>query len=157
MKSYFCTLCLLMAVPMVWAGPICWYEPADAAQTDEITVWYDATQGAAGLNNYAGDVYVHAGVITNASTSTSDWKHAPQWCDNSAKYLMQRSADNPNLYSLTMTPATYFNLDDGETISSLAFVFRNEDGAVVGKDNGDADIIVRFGAQTHTRTANSVG
>ena len=147
MKSYFCTLCLLMAVPMAWAGPICWYEPADAAQTDEITVWYDATQGTAGLNNYAGDVYVHAGVITNASTSTSDWKHAPQWLDNSAKYLMQRSADNPNLYSLTMTPATYFELDDGETISSLAFVFRNENGAVVGKDNGDADIIVRFGAQ----------
>src|SRR5678815_2476921 len=48
----------------------------DAAQTLVITV--DATKGNQGLLNYTptADVYVHIGVITNLSTSPTNWLHS---------------------------------------------------------------------------------
>lgn len=45
--------------------------------TSSFTIIMDASKGNKGLNNYAttSDVYVHTGVITNASTSNSDWRY----------------------------------------------------------------------------------
>lgn len=126
------------------AGKICWYEPAGASRYDTITVWFDATLGTGHLKGWTGDVYAHAGVLTQESNSTSDWKHAPNWGDNSPKYKMTRSASNPDLYSLTMVPESYYGLTDDEELVSLAFVFRSPDCKVEGKDDGAADIIVDF-------------
>ena len=45
--------------------------------TDNLSITVDASKGNGGLNNYSSlnDVYVHTGVITNLSTSGSDWKY----------------------------------------------------------------------------------
>ena len=42
-----------------------------------VVITMDATKGNEGLLNYTPvtDVYVHIGVITNMSTSSSDWKY----------------------------------------------------------------------------------
>src|SRR5665811_824038 len=42
-----------------------------------VVITMDATKGNQGLLNYTPvtDVYVHIGVITNMSTSSSDWKY----------------------------------------------------------------------------------
>ncbi|MFX8316410.1 hypothetical protein ABTL66_19415, partial [Acinetobacter baumannii] len=44
-----------------------------------IVITCDATKGNQGLKDYTptSDVYVHIGVITNLSTSQSDWKYVP--------------------------------------------------------------------------------
>ena len=89
---------------------LCCYEPKGATQDDEITVYYNATRGNAALKGYTDDVYCHIGVLTLESTSTSDWKHTPKWGDNSVKYRLTRSVTDPDIYTLRLTPKTYFGL-----------------------------------------------
>src|SRR5947208_2312730 len=45
--------------------------------TGSVVITMDATKGNQGLLNYTPttDVYVHTGVITNLSTSPTDWKY----------------------------------------------------------------------------------
>jgi len=52
-----------------------WTEPFFPRPNQPITVYFDATQGTGGLKDCGCTVYVHTGVITNSSTSTSDWKN----------------------------------------------------------------------------------
>jgi len=112
--------------------------------TGIIELTYDATKGTAGLKDYTGadGVYAHIGVITNISTSNSDWKHAPTWGDNSEKYKLTSLGNN--MWKLTITPnmSTYFSLNSGETVKKLAMVFRNGLKTKEGKDTGGTDIFV---------------
>ena len=48
--------------------------PAFPSQNDTVTIIYDATQGNGALTGVV-PVYAHAGLITNQSTSPTDWKH----------------------------------------------------------------------------------
>lgn len=110
-----------------------------------ITLVYDATQGTAGLKDYAGTdgVYAHTGVITNESTSSSDWKHAPsKWGDNAPKYKL--TALGNNKWQLLITPdmTSYYGLNSGEVVKKLAFVFRNGKATKEGKATGGADIFL---------------
>lgn len=110
--------------------------------TDDVAaeIIFDASTTA--LNNYtADDVYAHTGVITNLSTSTSDWKYAPNWLDNSAKYKLTRIENNKWKLSMPSGVRTYYGVPTSEKIVKLAFVFRNGDGSKEGKDNGK-DIFV---------------
>lgn len=137
-----------------------WYRRESALPTDEITVYFDATLGNAALKDFTGDVYAHSGVLTSESSSTSDWKHAPTWCDNSQKYLFSRSTVDPNIYTCVMTPSTFFNLNENEVITSLAFVMRNADGSKCGRDlvsGNECDIIVPFVNKGTSVTNNTLG
>ncbi len=106
-----------------------------------VDVVFDATLGAGGLNNFTGtNIYAHTGVITTASTNTGDWKHAPTWLDNSAKYQMTPLGSNKWKLSITPSIAAYYNLTASEVVTKLAFVFRNDTGSKEGKDLGGANI-----------------
>ena len=109
-----------------------------------IDIIYDATLGTAGLKDYTGTdgVYAHTGVITNASASSSDWKHAPTWGDNSDKYKMTSLGNNKWKLSITPDMTTYYGLSTGEVVSKMAFVFRNGLATKEGKDTGGTDIFV---------------
>jgi 1,4-alpha-glucan branching enzyme len=109
-----------------------------------IDIIYDASLGTAGLKDYttSDGVYAHTGVITNASTSSSDWKHASTWGDNAAKYKMTSLGNNKWKLSITPDMATYYGLSAGEIVSKMAFVFRNGLSTKEGKDTGGADIFV---------------
>lgn len=111
--------------------------------TGEIEVIFDASLGNAGLKDYAGtDVYAHTGVVTNASATDADWKHAPAWKDNSPKYLLSKVSDNKWKLLITPNMAGYYNLNTGEVVRKLAFVFRNGTASREGKDVGGKDIFV---------------
>lgn len=110
--------------------------------TGVVEVIFDATKGAGGLQGFTGDVYAHTGVITSASTSDSDWKHAPTWPDNAAKYKLTSMGSNKWKLLITPNMQSYYNLSSGEVVRKLAFVFRNNDGTKEGKDTGDKDIFV---------------
>lgn len=109
-----------------------------------IEIVYDASLGTAGLINYTGSdgIYAHTGVITNYSTSDSDWKHAPAWGDNSAKYQLTSLGDNKWLLLITPNMVGYYGLTTGEIVEKLAFVFRNGLKTLEGKDTGGKDIFV---------------
>src|SRR3989339_1165450 len=95
--------------------------------TGQIEIVYDATKGTAGLKDYAGadGVYAHTGVITTASATDKDWKHAPTWGDNAAKYKMTSLGSNKWKLIITPNIAGYYGLTTGEVVTKLAFVFRN--------------------------------
>ena len=114
--------------------------------TGEISIIYDAAMGTAGLKDYAGSdgIYAHTGVITDKSTSDTDWKSAPAWGDNSSKYRL--TAQGNNKYKLVITPnmTGYYNLTatTGTVVKKMAFVFRNGLKTKEGKDTGGKDIFV---------------
>lgn len=102
-------------------------EPALPIVNQPVKIIFNAAQGSAGLKDYTGDVYAHTGVITDKSTSGSDWKYAPTWGDNSAKYKLSRIS--ANIYELQISPdiASYYGVPSGEKILKMAFVFRSGD------------------------------
>ena len=101
-------------------------------------VFYAPAQSNPEMANVA-ECYAHTGVITTASKSDSDWKHAPEWLDNSDKYKMTKDGD---LWKLEITGGlkAYYGLADDEVVTKLAFVFRDATGNVQGKTTGGTDI-----------------
>lgn len=120
-------------------------EPA-LVQTDshDIVITFHADRGNKGLAGVGASekVYAHTGVITNTSTSDSDWKYAPSWGDNSAKYQMTWVA--PDTWILTIPDIReYYGITSSSvTVKKLAFVFRNADSSKEGKGEGGSDIYV---------------
>ncbi|SHK79205.1 Por secretion system C-terminal sorting domain-containing protein [Hymenobacter psychrotolerans DSM 18569] len=119
-------------------------QPLFFQDTTPITLTFDATQGNAALAGFTGPVYIWTGVITNLSTSNSDWKHvkSPSFTAPDPAALLTRSATNPNQYSISFTPRTFYNVPAGEQILKLAMVFRNANGTIVGRASGGGDIFV---------------
>ncbi|NBV05590.1 MAG: hypothetical protein EBS08_08020, partial [Cytophagia bacterium] len=49
--------------------------PRFPTDTSLVTILYDASQGNGALAGVAPPIYAHTGVITNLSTSPTDWKY----------------------------------------------------------------------------------
>ena len=107
-----------------------------------VDVTFDASLGNAGLKNYSGtDVYAYTGVITTSSNGS--WVHTPSaWLDNSAKYLMTSLGNNKWKLSITPSIVSYYGVSAGETVTKMAFVFRNSTGSITGRNTGGTDILV---------------
>ena len=102
-------------------------------------VYYDPAQSNPAMANVA-ECYAHTGVITTASSSDGDWKHAPtSWPDNSPKYKMTKEG---KLWKLEIKDGlkAYYGLEEGEVVTRLAFVFRDAKGDVQGKTESGTDI-----------------
>ncbi len=123
--------------------------PQFPTENDSIVVYFDAAKGDAGLKGFTGDVYAHTGVITNLSTSSSDWKYVmAAWASNYPDIKLTR--DSTDHYHLVIGyPRKYYSsnhqnlgaIPANEHIKQLAFVFRNADGSKTGRDVGHADIL----------------
>ncbi|MEO1261828.1 MAG: alpha-amylase family glycosyl hydrolase [Bacteroidota bacterium] len=123
---------------------IVWTEPAFPTDQEPVTVFFDATQGTGGLAGCNCDVYIHAGLITSESNSNSDWKYVfTAWGQTNPDWQMTPVAGQPDVYSWDIEPSIrqrYNVTDPTETIEKLAFVFRNGNGSLEGKDVGGSDI-----------------
>ena len=112
--------------------------PAFPTQNDEVTIIYDATQGNGALEDVT-TVYIHTGLITNASTSPSDWKHVQgTWGTADADVLMTSLGNN--LFSITIDIPSFYNYPTSTEVFSIAMVFRNASGSIVGRDTDGSDI-----------------
>jgi 1,4-alpha-glucan branching enzyme len=115
--------------------------PVYPTDLDSCTVTYDATKGNGQLVNVPPPIYAHTGVITNLSTSPSDWRYViAAWTENIPKALMTPLGNN--LYKIRLLPSirAFYGVPQGETIQKLAFVFRNSDGSKVGREADGGDI-----------------
>ncbi len=116
--------------------------PAFPTQTDQITVFYDATSGNGDLSGYT-PIYAHTGVITNNSIGPNDWQHTVgNWGTADASVLMTPMGNN--IHKIVITPSTFYNLNVGETVSKMTFVFRNAAGTVVGRNADGSDIYLNI-------------
>jgi len=137
MRLCFGLLLLLITVTSV--GQVVWTEPAFPTQGDDIVLYYDASKGNAGLEDYTGNVYAHMGLITNNSNSPTDWKYViGTWGTEDATVLMNR--EGPNLYSKEYNIQDFHGVQAGEAIEQLAFVFRSGDGSKAGRAEDGSDI-----------------
>lgn len=113
-------------------------DPVFPTGQDNVTITFDATKGNAALVGVS-PVYAHMGVITNLSTSPTDWKHVPTtW--GAADPVGAMTAAGPNKWTKTININTFFNISGGETVLKLAFVFRNTNGSTVGRASDGSDI-----------------
>ncbi|MDA3944365.1 MAG: alpha-amylase family glycosyl hydrolase [Bacteroidetes bacterium] len=101
-------------------------DPTFPTANDAVTITFYANEGSGGLAGYTGDVYAHSGVITNNSSSSSDWKYViSDWGENIPKAKLTRTA--PDTYTLSITPdvRSFYGVPANETIEKMAFVFRS--------------------------------
>lgn len=116
--------------------------PVFPKEQDTVTIVFDATQGNAALVG-ATQVYAHTGVITNQSTSSSDWKHVVgNWGTADNRVKMQSLGNNKwqLRYHLKNFYAQAGAFTSSEVIQQMAFVFRNADGSKVGRTSAGGDI-----------------
>ncbi|MBN1199744.1 MAG: T9SS type A sorting domain-containing protein [Bacteroidales bacterium] len=115
--------------------------PEFPTDLDSCEVIFDATQGDGGLENVAPPVYAHTGVITNFSTSPTDWKYVvAEWNENIPKAQLVSLGNN--LWKLRVIPSIreYYGVPDTAEILKMAFVFRNSDGSRTGRNEDGSDI-----------------
>jgi glycosidase len=120
-------ICILSAFSFVAKAQLVWTTPLFPVENGSVIVYFDATQGSAGLANYTGEVYAHTGVITDKSTSPSDWKYVKSgWGVNIPATHMQRIS--ANTYQLAISPdiRSYYGVPQTEKILKMAFVFRSD-------------------------------
>jgi glycosidase len=120
------------------------WTPAFPKENDNIVITMDATKGNQGLNNYtpASDVYVHVGVITNLSTSASDWRHVKfTWATTNAAAQATSLGSNQWQYTIN-NPRTFFPVPAGETILKIAILFRSGNGNVKQANTDGSDMYI---------------
>ena len=116
--------------------------------SSNVTIICDASQGNQGLLNYTptSDVYVHIGLITSASTSSSNWQHVPSWSawgttpsQGQATYI----GNNKWQFTITGGLRTFFGVTDAnEKIYKIAILFRNGNGSLKQTNIDGSDMYI---------------
>lgn len=144
MKISLLRFFLLIAIgllPGILYSQVVVTSPALPTDNVSVKITFDATKGTAGLKDYTGEVYAHTGVLTDKSTSSTDWKYVKtSWGTNTPETKLTRVS--ANIYELNITPniREYYGVPEGERILKMAFVFRSSDSKKEGKDTGNKDI-----------------
>ena len=90
------------------------------------------------------DVYVHIGVITNLSASSSDWKYVKfTWGTTTAGAQCTYLGSNKWQYTIAGGLRSFFGItNSGETIKKIAILFRNGNGDSVQRNRDESDMYV---------------
>lgn len=154
MKRLLPAIVCLLCVHSLYAQLLTW-TPAFPKENDNITITVDATKGNQGLSGFAGNVYVHIGLITSTSTNAGDWQHVPfPW--TTTPVAGQATAAGTNKWSFTINNIRgFFGVTNaGETIQAIAILFRDAAGNKVQRN---ADVSVDNGNMYIPVYDNSVG
>jgi len=151
-KKSLLALCLLAGVNYEVTGQVASSIPRFPSDTDTVTIIFDATLGNGALTGVNPPIYAHTGVITNLSTGPSDWRFVQGTWGVASPTTLMTSLGN-NKYSISYVPRTFYSAPAAQTILSLAFVFRNTAGSIVGREANGSDIYVPLYAagQLHSR------
>jgi len=118
--------------------------PVFPQDTGTVSITVDCSKGNQGLYNYSntGDVYVHIGVITNLSTSQSDWRYAPfTWGTTNPAAQAAYLGNNKYRYTINGLRA-FFGVPAGENILAVAILFRNGSGSQAQRNTDGSDMYV---------------
>lgn len=104
-------------------------EPALPFATQNVTVTFDSSKESR-LGYFTGELYAHTGLITNQSTSDSDWKYVIEsWGNNTTQPKLTNKGNG--IYELQITPDinTFYSVSESDAVIKMAFVFRSSDGS----------------------------
>jgi 1,4-alpha-glucan branching enzyme len=145
MKRAFTFFLILFAV--VCKGQLVTTSPLFIQENSSpIEITMDATFGNLGLKDYSptSDVYVHIGVITNLSTSQSDWKYS-KFTWGTTDPLAQAAYITTNKWKYTITGGlrNYFNItNSSEVIKYVVLLFRSGNGSKVQRNRDGSDLYI---------------
>jgi 1,4-alpha-glucan branching enzyme len=120
--------------------------PVENDAGKNVVITADATKGSQGLLNYSPvtDVYVHIGVITNLSTSSSDWKYVKfTWGSTNAQAQCTSLGNNKWQYTITGSLRSFLGITNGaERILKIAILFRNGNGSIKFANADGSDMYI---------------
>jgi hypothetical protein len=138
MRAFFISTFLLVGISI--NAQIITTDPPFPTQNDVITIIYDASEGNQELMGVV-PVFAHTGVISNYSSSDTDWQHVVgDWGTNDSDVLMDPQGNN--IHTIEIQPSTFYALNGDEVVTHLAFVFRNQSGSLVGRNADGSDIFI---------------
>ncbi|HRZ77037.1 MAG TPA: alpha-amylase family glycosyl hydrolase, partial [Bacteroidales bacterium] len=144
------SILFIVFLPALVSAQLVTTNPAFPTDRDAVVVYFNSSEGNAGLATYSGDVYAHTGVITEASVSASDWKYVKTgWGQNTPETRLTKIGST--LYKLEVGPSVraYYGVPAGEKILKMAMVFRsdlpvNNGGYYEGKTASGGDIFIEL-------------
>ncbi|MFT3911322.1 MAG: alpha-amylase family glycosyl hydrolase [Ferruginibacter sp.] len=145
MKKFLLFLGLFFATLPSFSQLLSWTPNFAQESTTPFVITVDASKGNQQLFFYTPvtDVYVHIGVITNLSTSSSDWRYSKFTWGSTAAAAQATSLGNSK-WSFTITGGlrTFFGVPAGETIQKIAILFRNGTGAKKQANTDGTDMYI---------------
>lgn len=139
MKNLLASL-LLMLTGYVSMAQVVSISPAFATQNDTVDIIFDATQGNGDLAGANTTVYAHTGVILDGPNSTN-WQNVQgNWGTDDNKVKMTFIGNDR--YFMRYHIPSFYGLNANDTVYRLSFVFRNQDGSLVGRNADGSDIFV---------------
>jgi len=123
MKRIFLLFCVFLFANFCRSQLLSW-APEFSKDNDNVTITVDATKGNQGLLGFAGNVYVHVGVITNLSAGPTNWRYSKFiWGSTEAAALATSAGTNKWSYTINNIRA-FFGVPAGENILRIAILFR---------------------------------
>ncbi len=117
--------------------------PIQPTKDDSITITFNAELGNAGLQNFNSDIYIHTGLITNLSQNNNDWKYVKGvWGTADTSLLMTKIGINT--YQFKSHFQDFYGFPNETDIRKIAFVFRNENGTIAGRDVNGEDLFINI-------------
>ncbi len=111
-----------------WTPPF----PKEDDPSQALVITTDASKGNQGLLNYTptSDVYVHIGVITTLSTSSTDWRYSRfTWASTTAAAQATYAGNNKWQFTINGSLRNFFGItNSGESILKIAILFRSGNG-----------------------------
>ena len=145
MKPVFTLLCFLLVATLSNAQLLSWFPSFIQESSSGVTIVCDGSKGNRGLNNYnPNDVFVHIGVITNKSTSSSNWKYTPfTWGTTNVNAKAQSLGGNQWAFTINSSLRTFFGITDPtETITHIAILFRSGNGNLKAANIDGSDMYI---------------
>ena len=150
--------CLALTPDLV--AQVVWTEPTFPSVDDEVVLYFNSSLGNGELAGVI-PVYIHTGVITSNSSGPSDWQNVQTtWGTSDSNALMDPEGNGVHSFDFNgLSIADYYGIDEGEEIESLAMVFRNATGSLVGRaaDNSDIFYAVSNGSFTASLMTPALG
>lgn len=144
MKTRVLIIALLLSCFFDMKGQVITCNPPFPTRSNSVVITFNADQGNQGLKDYAGtDVYAHTGVITDKSTSASEWKYVvAAWGTFPTKTKLSKVSANVYTLTIPISIQAYYGVPEDEKILKMAFVFRNTSSTpFTGRDVGGTDIL----------------
>ena len=148
MKKILLLLLLpFFSIPTLKAQLLTWTPafPVDNDPSTNIVITVDASKGNQGLLNYTPttDVYVHIGLITDSSTSSTDWRYVKfAWGTTNSQAQAAYIGNNKWTYTITGGVRNFFGVTNGNGIKRIAILFRNGDGSKKQANTDNSDMYV---------------
>ncbi len=139
MRNLYLTAAGMLMTALVAQGQILTSDPPFPTQNDIITVFYNTTSGNGDLEG-AIPIYAHTGVISNYSDTPTDWQHVQGNWGTADPNVIMTFTGTPNVFSIQIQPESFNGLNPDEEVSKLMFVFRNQTGSLVGRNQDGSDI-----------------